>query len=78
MTQEIFAQRARVLTQDQREFYFQRGYLLLEHLIEPAWLERLCAVTASFVEESRTVTPKDGTFDLAPGHSACSSRGSAA
>ena len=68
LTQEIFAQRARVLTQDQREFYFQRGYLLLEHLIEPAWLERLRAVTASFVEKSRTATPEDGAFDLAPGH----------
>ena len=68
LTQAIFAQPARVLSQDQREFYFQRGYLLLEHLIEPAWLERLRAVTASFVEKSRTATPEDGAFDLALGH----------
>ena len=47
---------------------------MLEHLIDRAWLERLRAVTASFVEASRTVTPEDGAFDLAPGHSAAKPR----
>ena len=68
LTEEILAAPPRVLTQHQREFYFAHGYLLLEGLIDPAWLDRLRAVTASFVERSRRAGPEDGTFDLAPGH----------
>ena len=65
---DILAAPPRVLTQTPREFYFAHGYLLLEGLIDPAWLDRLRAVTASFVERSRSAGPEDGTFDLAPGH----------
>ena len=68
LTQDILAEPPRVLTQDQRAFYFRHGYLLLEGLVDQGWLDRLCAVTESFVEASRSAGPEDGTFDLAPGH----------
>lgn len=68
LTEDILAAPPRVLTQEQREFYFGHGYLLLEGLVDADWLERLRAVTAAFVERSRRAGPEDGTFDLAPGH----------
>ncbi|MDE0049305.1 MAG: phytanoyl-CoA dioxygenase family protein [Rhodospirillales bacterium] len=68
LNEEILAERPRVLTADQRAFYFRHGYLLLERFIGTAWLDRLHAVTESFVEASRTATADDGAFDLAPGH----------
>ena len=68
LTEEILAERPRVLPQEQRVFYFEHGYLLLERFIGPAWLDRLRAVTESFVEASRSASPEDGAFDLAPGH----------
>ena len=70
LNQDILAEPPRVLSQEQRRFYFRHGYLLLEGLVEPEWLDRLCAVTESFVEVSRSAGPEDGTFDLAPGHTA--------
>ena len=57
LTETILATPPRVLTQEQRAFYVAHGYLLLEGLVEPAWLERLRAVTASFVEASRRSGP---------------------
>ena len=68
LNREILAEQPRVLTQEQRAFYFQHGYLLVEGLVDQEWLDRLCAVTASFVEKSRSASPEDGVFDLAPGH----------
>lgn len=68
LTETILATPPRVLTQEQRAFYVAHGYLLLEGLVEPAWLERLQAVTASFVEASREAGPEDGIFDRAPDH----------
>ena len=68
LNEEILAERPRVLTGDQRTFYFQHGYLLLERFIGTAWLDRLRAVTESFVEASRSASPEDGAFDLAPSH----------
>jgi hypothetical protein len=34
--QQILAQPARVLSQQQREFYFKHGYVMIERLISPA------------------------------------------
>ena len=68
LNEEILAERPRVLTQAQRTFYFRHGYLLLERFIEPAWLDRLHDVAESFIEASRSASPEDGAFDLAPGH----------
>ncbi len=71
MTPEaILAEPARVLTQAQREHYFEYGYLCVESLIPKDMLEELNAVTQRFVERSREEIQSGKVFDLAPDHSA--------
>lgn len=65
----VLAHAPRVLSRAQRESYFDRGYLLVENFVDAAWLNRLRAVTAGFVEKSRDWTKSDDLFDLSPGHS---------
>lgn len=67
--EKILSHPPRVLTQAQREFYFDKGYVMLEGLINQEWLARLRRVTADFVEKSRAVERSDEVFDLAPSHS---------
>jgi ectoine hydroxylase-related dioxygenase (phytanoyl-CoA dioxygenase family) len=57
-----------VLTQRQRESYFEDGFLLVERAIDAHWLARLRAATDRLVERSRGVTRSDEVFDLEPGH----------
>ena len=73
-TEEILARPAKGLTREQREFYFANGYLLLPEFVSEEWLDRLQAVTAQLVEESRTVTKSGEKFVLETGHSADSPR----
>jgi ectoine hydroxylase len=68
--EQILSHPARVLTQAQRESYFENGYLLLESIIPWEWVERLRATTTEMAERSRTVTKSDSVWDLEPGHSA--------
>jgi ectoine hydroxylase-related dioxygenase (phytanoyl-CoA dioxygenase family) len=70
LTEDILAQPPRVLTQAQREFYFENGYVLLEGLIDAETIARLNAVTREFVDASRAKTQSDAVHDLAPGHGA--------
>ena len=72
--EDVLAQPPRVLSQRQREAYFEDGYIMVESLIEEAWLERLRAVTAEFIERSRAVAESDEMFDVAPGHGAARPR----
>lgn len=67
--EQILACPPRVLTQEQREFYFERGYVSVESLVSDEWLERLREVTAEFIEKSRGVDGSDGDYDVADGHS---------
>lgn len=70
MTPEtILARRPRILTQAQREHYFQHGYLGAPAVVPRAWLDRLNECTAAYVEESRHANG-DRRFDLEPDHSA--------
>ena len=66
--EQILARPPRVLTQEQRESYFERGYVSVESLVSGEWLERLRAVTAEFIEKSREVEGSDGDYDVADGH----------
>jgi phytanoyl-CoA dioxygenase PhyH len=72
--EEILAHEPRVLSQAQREFYFEQGYLLVEGIVPMAWVQRLRAVTDEMVERSRTLSKSDAVFDLEPGHSAAAPR----
>lgn len=67
---EILSHPARALTQEQREHYFEFGYVGVEDLVPDDMLAELIAVTNEFVEASRGVTESDNVFDIAPEHSA--------
>ncbi len=68
-TEDILAIPPKVLSPEQREFYFENGYLLVERAVGDELLERLRAVTAEMVEKSREITCSDAVFDLEPSHS---------
>lgn len=62
------------LTPEQKAFYAENGYLMVENALAPDELSRLQAITAGLIEESRNVTESDERFDLEAGHSAASPR----
>ena len=65
---EILSHPPRVLSQDEREFFFDQGYVVKERAIGSDWLDRLNAALAKLVDKSRTMTKSDGTYDLETGH----------
>ena len=71
MTPERVLQHSpQVLDRRQRERYFEDGCLVVPGYVGAAWLDRLRAVVAAKVEESRALSASDDQFDLAPDHSA--------
>ncbi|MCY3911971.1 MAG: phytanoyl-CoA dioxygenase family protein [Chloroflexi bacterium] len=68
--EQILSHPPRVLTQAQRESYFEKGYLLVENVVPDEWIERLRDVTNDFVERSREITVSDAVWDLEPDHTA--------
>lgn len=71
MTPEaILAQAPCILTQAQREQYFDEGFLVAGGLIPDAWLALLRARSAAFIEKSRGVSASNAEFDLGPEHRA--------
>jgi ectoine hydroxylase-related dioxygenase (phytanoyl-CoA dioxygenase family) len=66
--QQVLAIKPKILTQAQRERYFEDGFLLVERAIGEDWLAKLRAATEELVERSRRVTHSDTVFDLEPGH----------
>tara|TARA_B100000676_G_scaffold259247_1_gene268154 strand:+ start:10315 stop:11244 length:930 start_codon:yes stop_codon:yes gene_type:complete len=70
MTPEVMLSHPpRVLSQAQREAYFEAGYAMVESLVPGEVIEGLNAVTAGFIEESRALTPSTEDIDIGPGHS---------
>jgi hypothetical protein len=65
---DILAEPPRVLSQAQRERYFEAGFLAAHGLIPAAWLDRLTALSDCFIEKSRTVAASNEEFDLGPQH----------
>ena len=68
--EQVLSYPPRVLTQRQRESYFDRGYVLLERIVPDQWLERLRRATEDLLERSRALTESDRVFDLEDGHTA--------
>lgn len=66
--EQILSIKPNVLTQKQREAYFEDGYILLECIIPAEWVEKLKAVTGQMVEESRSITKRDAKWDIEPNH----------
>ena len=62
------------MTAEQRQQFFADGYLVLENVVDEAWLQRLRAATAELVALSRNVSESDERFVLEDGHSAATPR----
>lgn len=68
--EDILSHEPRVLSQKQRESFFENGYVLVERAIDEPCLERLRAASDRQIEASRAITKSDAVYDLEPGHSA--------
>ncbi len=67
--EQILSIPPKVLSQKERERYFEDGYILVEKALSASWIERLRAATQQMVDESRTVTKRDAKWDMEPDHS---------
>ena len=74
ISEEVLSYPPRVLTQGQRESYFEDGYLRLEGLISPDWVARLQEATDNLVELSRGLSDSDDMFVLDARHTAAAPR----
>ena len=68
--EQVLAEAPKILRQEQREFYFENGYLLLDKFITGKRLQKLQDVTKAFVEKSRECEASNAMFDLEPDHTA--------
>ena len=59
-----------LLTADQRAFYRENGYLIIESVLSKAQVDEGRRVVDAFVERSRSLTESDAVFDLEPAHTA--------
>jgi len=66
--EQILAHPARVLTQSQREHYFEHGFVGVESLVPQDILKELIEVTNGFVDLSKQETESGKVFDICPGH----------
>ena len=69
-SEQILALPAHTISQSQREFYFDQGYLSLPGLISGQHLAPLKAALSKIIENSRELAQSNSQFDLEHGHSA--------
>lgn len=67
---ELLPRPAKVLTDAQRQKYFDTGYLLLPRFLDQQVVASLVEVAEQFVEESRDYRKSNDKFDLEPSHCA--------
>ena len=68
--EDILRHEPRVLSQAQREAYFDSGYVAGEGLIPKEWLAAVRAASDECIEASRNETESGSAYDLAPEHTA--------
>jgi ectoine hydroxylase-related dioxygenase (phytanoyl-CoA dioxygenase family) len=61
---------AAIVSDEQRRFYRDRGYLQLASFVSDEWLVELRAASDEFVEASRELTASNRVLDIEPGHTA--------
>ena len=67
--EQILAEPARILTQAQREHYFEHGFVGVQDVVPADILAELQKTTADFVETSKGVSASDDRFDVGAEHS---------
>ena len=67
--EDILSSPASVLSRDQREFYYEQGYLAFPGLIGDEWLASLRSALAEIVEQTRNYTESTRKVDIEPNHS---------
>lgn len=67
---DVLKHPATVLTEAQREQFFEEGAVVVEGAIGADWLARLKAASDEIVERSRAVAASDGQYILEEGHTA--------
>ncbi|MEO7937133.1 MAG: phytanoyl-CoA dioxygenase family protein [Burkholderiaceae bacterium] len=58
-----------MLSNDQIERYHRDGYIVVQGVVDAAWLSRLRAATERIVAGAANVDQHDAVYDLEPGHS---------
>ena len=71
---EILSRPPQVLSQSQRESYFEQGYLCVPAFNDETWTARLRGAMQSLIEASRSLTRSNDTYILENGHCAASPR----
>ena len=66
--EEILKEKSKILKQEQREFYFENGYLLLKSIVPDEWLKILRNTTNEKIEISRKLEKSNDVYDLDTGH----------
>ena len=69
-SQDILNQPALFLAQNQRELYFEQGYLMFPGLISTSELEEFRALVSRIVDSTHTIMKSSNEVDLEKGHSA--------
>jgi ectoine hydroxylase-related dioxygenase (phytanoyl-CoA dioxygenase family) len=59
-----------MLSQAEKAFYADNGYLMVENAVTPEELQTLRRITDDLIEKSRGVTDSNDVYDLDEGHSA--------
>ncbi|SPF78013.1 phytanoyl-CoA dioxygenase family protein [Pseudoprimorskyibacter insulae] len=59
-----------MLTKEQKEFWEENGYLMVEDVVTPEQLAKMQQITNDYIEASRSVTASNDVYDLDKGHSA--------
>lgn len=57
-----------MLTAEQKEFYHENGYLLVEDAVSHEQLDRLRQITYALIDAARAVSQSDEVYDLDDGH----------
>ena len=67
-SESILANEPLILSQQARESYFERGYIVAESFLDEEWLQRMRAAYLAAVERSREVEASNQWFSLQADH----------
>lgn len=67
---EVLRHPARLLSDVERQHYFDHGYVVADQLLPEDWLQKLRAAAAEIVERSRGYVESDTQYIIEEGHSA--------